>query len=209
MARPVNADAAATRQRILQRALALFATRGRAGSSIRHIASEAGVSLAMVHHYFGNKDGLYEACIDLMYSEFAIEWPRIASGFAEQPDFGTALQEVIEQGMELGWRHRLSMRLLLRSVVTDGGLDDERRRRYQEPVLERLCEALASRLGGAPSDFRLPLQSLTFLVSRYAVSSDDELLFLTQVTELEEAQLAIKRHLFRASVAMLTPHTPA
>jgi len=205
MARPVNADAAATRKRILQQALALFATRGRAGSSIRQIASESGVSLAMVHHYFGNKDGLYEACIDLMYSEFAVEWPRIAAGFAEHSDFSAALQEVIEQGMELGWRHRLSMRLLLRSVVTEGGLDDERRRRYQEPVLDNLCRALSLRCGGEPSDYRLPLQSLTFLVSRYAVSSDDELLFLTQASELEEAKLAIKGHLFQASIAMLRP----
>jgi len=166
MARPVNADAAKTRQRILEQALALFAQQGRAGSSVRRIASEAGVSLAMVHHYFGTKDGLYDACINLMYSEFALEWPRLAARFAEHHDFREALEEVIEQGMEMGWRHRLSMRLLLRTVVTDGGLDEERRRRYQEPVLESLCASLATMLGGEPLDYRLRLQSLTFLVSR-------------------------------------------
>ena len=42
----------------------LFAERGYAGAAIREIASEAGVNGAMIHYYFGNKDGLYFAVIE-------------------------------------------------------------------------------------------------------------------------------------------------
>jgi len=69
MSRPVNADADATRQRMLEAAVQLFAERGLGSTSIRDVAGAAGVSLAMVHHYFGSKDDLYDACIDATYAE--------------------------------------------------------------------------------------------------------------------------------------------
>lgn len=50
------------RDRILAAALAGIATAGVAGTSIRAIAAEAGVSPALVLHHFGSKDGLVAAC---------------------------------------------------------------------------------------------------------------------------------------------------
>jgi AcrR family transcriptional regulator len=52
------------RARILQAAEELFAARGYAGTSIRDITSKAGVNGAMVHYYFGSKEGLYRALIE-------------------------------------------------------------------------------------------------------------------------------------------------
>lgn len=52
-----------TRTRILEAAERLFAQRGFAGTTVRELASHAGVNLAMIHYYFGNKEGLYRALI--------------------------------------------------------------------------------------------------------------------------------------------------
>lgn len=67
MSRPIHADSGATRRRILESAVTRFSGHGLDGASIREIARDADVSLAMVHHYFGSKDELYRTCIDAMY----------------------------------------------------------------------------------------------------------------------------------------------
>ena len=50
-----------TRETILDAAEETFAKSGYAGTSLREIASRAGVNQALVHHYFGSKDGLFKA----------------------------------------------------------------------------------------------------------------------------------------------------
>jgi AcrR family transcriptional regulator len=62
--RPGNQD---TREAILAAAREAFADRGFDGSSIRSIATAAGVDPALVHHYFGTKDQLF---LDTMQAPF-------------------------------------------------------------------------------------------------------------------------------------------
>ena len=54
----------ATRQRILESARGLFAAVGYDQTSIRGVAENASVDPALVMHYFGSKEGLFEAAID-------------------------------------------------------------------------------------------------------------------------------------------------
>ncbi len=49
------------RQRLLEAGLALFAEHGFAGTSTRAIAQAAGVNVAAIRYYFGDKQGLYRA----------------------------------------------------------------------------------------------------------------------------------------------------
>lgn len=51
-------------QRIFLEAEKLFATKGFEGTSVRDIAQEAGVNLAMISYYFGSKEKLLEAIFD-------------------------------------------------------------------------------------------------------------------------------------------------
>jgi len=60
--RPGEGD---TRGAILTAARDEFAAGGFDGATIRGIAARAGVDPALVHHYFGAKDKLFEAAIDL------------------------------------------------------------------------------------------------------------------------------------------------
>jgi AcrR family transcriptional regulator len=58
--RPGSPD---TRATILAEARTLFAANGYAGTSVRAIATAAGVDAALVHHYFGTKDDLFLAAL--------------------------------------------------------------------------------------------------------------------------------------------------
>jgi AcrR family transcriptional regulator len=53
-----------TRAHLITAAKRLFARSGLHGVAVSEIASEAGVSAAMINHHFGGKEGLYRACIE-------------------------------------------------------------------------------------------------------------------------------------------------
>ena len=63
MARPKTDDPQA-RAKILAAAEELFAARGFAGTPVRDIARSAAINPAMIHYYFGNKEGLYREIIE-------------------------------------------------------------------------------------------------------------------------------------------------
>jgi AcrR family transcriptional regulator len=54
-----------TREAILAVARSSFAARGYDATTIRGVAGEAGVDPALVSHYYGAKDGLFAAALDL------------------------------------------------------------------------------------------------------------------------------------------------
>lgn len=60
--RPGSED---TRGAILAAARSSFASQGFHATTIRAVAGSAGVDPALVHHYFGNKEELFAAAIDL------------------------------------------------------------------------------------------------------------------------------------------------
>lgn len=59
--RPRRADGAEARARLVRAALRLFAESGYQGASTRAICEAAGVNLAAIRYYFGDKSGLYRA----------------------------------------------------------------------------------------------------------------------------------------------------
>jgi AcrR family transcriptional regulator len=75
--RPVAPD---TRAAILAAARASFADKGFAGTTIRGIASSAGVDAALVHHYFGTKDDLFVAALELPVDPRIAIAPALADG---------------------------------------------------------------------------------------------------------------------------------
>jgi AcrR family transcriptional regulator len=54
-----------TRGAILAAARESFAHKGFAGTTIRAVAASAGVDAALVHHYFGSKDDLFIAALEI------------------------------------------------------------------------------------------------------------------------------------------------
>ena len=75
--RPGSPD---TRAAILAAARELFAAHGFAGTTIRAVGAQAEVDPAMVHHYFGTKDDLFLAALELQIDPREVMAPVIAGG---------------------------------------------------------------------------------------------------------------------------------
>src|SRR3954463_9475109 len=71
-----------TRSAILAAARTSFARQGFAGTTIRGVASSAGVDAALVHHYFGTKDDLFLAALELPVDPRRVIGPALAGGAA-------------------------------------------------------------------------------------------------------------------------------
>jgi AcrR family transcriptional regulator len=69
-----------TRAAILEAARSGFADKGFAGTTIRGVAAAAGVDAALVHHYFGSKDDLFLAAIELPVDPRQVIGPALAGG---------------------------------------------------------------------------------------------------------------------------------
>lgn len=59
------------KQRLVQVAMQLFAEKGFDGITVRDIASAAGVSVGLINHHFGSKEGLREAVDAHFLTQFA------------------------------------------------------------------------------------------------------------------------------------------
>jgi len=66
--RRTESDAAGTRDRILVAAREEFSERGYEKTSVRGIAKAAGVDAALVHHYFGTKEQVFEASVEVAFA---------------------------------------------------------------------------------------------------------------------------------------------
>ena len=60
---PRRRDAASTRQSLMEAARSRFAADGYAATSVRDIAGDAGVNVALISRYFESKEGLFRACL--------------------------------------------------------------------------------------------------------------------------------------------------
>jgi AcrR family transcriptional regulator len=75
--RPRKRDAQATRARILAAAMDRFARLGYESASLRDIAEEAGVDVALIGRYFGGKEGLFtEALKASIDADKVRQWDR-------------------------------------------------------------------------------------------------------------------------------------
>ncbi len=69
-----------TRTAILAAARELFASSGYGGTSIRAVGAAAGVDASLVHHYFGSKDDLFLAALQLPIDPRAALAPVLEGG---------------------------------------------------------------------------------------------------------------------------------
>lgn len=203
MPRPPNADAAATRRRVLEVAARRFSAHGIGGTSIRDIAVDARVTGATVLHYFGSKDELYDACVESMYEELGSLreelFPLLAAAAA--PAKGTQenaldrnLERIVPAVFRFARAHHAAIRLLLRQVVETGEIGGARRERHLLPFLDQASVLLEAATGTPRRELRLTLQSLVFLIGRYAIADADELAAVAG-TGKEAALRAVEAHL--------------
>jgi AcrR family transcriptional regulator len=69
MAQTRPRDSAATRRRLVGAAREEFTARGIAGARVDRIAAAANANKAQIYHYFGDKDGLFDAVLESCTAE--------------------------------------------------------------------------------------------------------------------------------------------
>ena len=126
-------DADGTRQRLLQAARQRFAQDGYAATTVRDIATDAGVNVALINRYFTSKQGLFEACLDGTVKE-------LDDRDTEASTVDQIVRVMIEQMLDTpAANHPLQLLLLLRS--TGEPEVDEIRRRTLRGFSERMARA--------------------------------------------------------------------
>ncbi|MFE9321322.1 TetR family transcriptional regulator [Nocardia sp. NPDC052278] len=134
----------ATRAAILAAARTRFAAEGFRKATIRAIAADAAIDPSMVMRYFGSKDGLFAAAVDVR-----LDLPDLA---AAEPD---ALGELLVRRFLAIWEDQADDKvlvILLRSSITDEGVSQRFRQIFAEQVLPAVLRfgdpADAQRRGG-------------------------------------------------------------
>ena len=125
--RPGNPD---TRETILDAAREAFAERGYDAASIRAIATRAGVDPALVHHYFGTKEQLFVAVMQLPVNPAEIlkgvaegrrdeAGERLARAFLTVWDSpaGTAAAAVLRSAVNNEWGARMVREFVTRQIL--------------------------------------------------------------------------------------------
>jgi AcrR family transcriptional regulator len=125
--RPGNQD---TREAILSSARKAFSEKGFDGASIRSIATGAGVDPALVHHYFGTKDQLFTATLQLPVDVVAVMTGLAADGldgFGERlvrtilgvwdSPAGSAAAALVRSAVAHEWTARLMREFLMTQIL--------------------------------------------------------------------------------------------
>ncbi|HEY2559544.1 MAG TPA: CerR family C-terminal domain-containing protein [Caldimonas sp.] len=153
VADPVRSDQLGepARARLLVAALRLFAEQGYAKTSIRQIAHAAGVNVAAVSYYFGNKAGLYRS----VFWGGAAPAPKSAgeseSLAVEKPSLGVLFEHILAP-LRSGAQARLWIKLHRREMIEPAGLWQEKVDRGMQPMHAALVAMLCQRLDLAEPD---------------------------------------------------------
>jgi AcrR family transcriptional regulator len=121
--RSVKSDDATTRARIRDAAIVLFGRDGFRETTIRRIATEVGVSAALILHHFGSKDGLRQACDDHVLAEVTKPGETIGSG--NDPRAAATIRVWLSQTDEhRPWLQYISRLLMSGSDIGDRLFDE-------------------------------------------------------------------------------------
>jgi AcrR family transcriptional regulator len=154
-----------TRESILEAARASFADVGYDASTIRRIAAAADVDPSLVIHYFGTKQDLFAASVELPISPVAMIERVFVAGAAE----GTIAENLTKVFFEIWERPESRQSLLgqLRAAFSTG---------QPPPMREFVIDAVVSRIGefvhGPDAELRIELAASHLVgvaVLRYVV----------------------------------------
>jgi AcrR family transcriptional regulator len=155
----------ATRGRILAAARASFEEHGFDNASIRDVARRAKVDPALVHHYFGTKQRLFVAAMELPFDP-TVEVPRLSAGDPERlgERLATFVLDVWEDP-----KIRPSVVGLIRSAASD----PVAARMLRELIVNGPLQAIAAIAGGPDAELRAELagsQLIGLMLARHVLA---------------------------------------
>jgi TetR/AcrR family transcriptional regulator len=135
----------AVRTALLEAARRLFAERGYPAVSLRALAAETGSNAAMIHYYFGNKEGLYLA---VLREALAPTLERLASLVTAGRHDRAALAELLRSHMGLMHQQPWLVPLVTREVLLrEGPLQDA----FADQIAAQLRQGLRALTADTPS----------------------------------------------------------
>jgi AcrR family transcriptional regulator len=153
-----------TRETILDAARRAFAEQGYQHATIRGVAELAGVDPALVHHYFGTKQDLFVAAVQLPVNPVG----QLTALLADQPDqVGRRLVELFLSIWDNA-AERSPLLALIRSAVGD----ERAAAMLREFITEEVLGQIAGRLGSPDARLRATLvgsQLIGLAMARYIV----------------------------------------
>jgi AcrR family transcriptional regulator len=154
-----------TRQAIENAARRNFGELGYERTTIRAIAEEAGVDPALVVHFFGSKQQLFLAVIDLPFAPEEV-LPSILAG--DRDGVGERFARFI-----VGVLEDESARSVVTGMVRAATSEPEAARMLRELISRRVFAAIAASLGAEDAELRATLvgsQVVGLVVARYIVA---------------------------------------
>ncbi|MEM8490799.1 MAG: TetR/AcrR family transcriptional regulator [Pseudomonadota bacterium] len=162
--RPQVHEAAISRDQILDAAINAFAASGFEAMSIRALTRELKVSHGLIHHYFGSKRELWEACVDVYFRSLRDKMIKLAPTPENTKSPAEAAREFIRVSVRLSARYPGCVRILLDEGAQGGERLDYLMSNYLDPVGKvwvRAVEQLDSN-----SDIQAPdARTLFFLIT--------------------------------------------
>lgn len=153
------------RERLLVCATQLFSEQGIAATTMAQIAAAAGVTSAMVHYYFVNRERLLDAVVEERIARsIAYVWGSADSASAADPH--ALVQELVARLFEVTEQLPWLPPLWLREIVNEGGLLRERMlKRLPIEQLQRFIVHIgtAQREGTVNPDLEAPLLFMSIL----------------------------------------------
>lgn len=117
--RPVGGQDLAARERLIDAATSLFGERGIAASTFALIASRAGLTPAMMHYYFRDRDHLLDAvAAERLAPLIASVWSPVEPGMAPETIIRGVVNRMLEGIGKMPWVPSTWMR----EVLNEGGL---------------------------------------------------------------------------------------
>ena len=201
MARPKDADKAATWSRIVSAARGeLFETPGGLPDvSVRQVAAKAALSAGTIQYYFPTKEALLEACLDDYYDTLDLLIRELAGAAA-----GTDPHTFVETAARRLYRFVLSERpqliLRARTNAQRGGLQPERQGEY----FDQLSGSLSQMLGIDAAETRLTFQTMSFVMMQYAMLAEDDVVRIAGEGG-EAGRSALEDHVVRVALRLVFP----
>lgn len=153
-----------TRAAVLAAAKESFGSQGYGATSVRAVARSAGVDPSLVLHFFGSKDGLFEAALQLPFDPAVVVAGLLAGG---KDDLGERVLRTF-LGVWDATPGQGPMLAMLRSAVSHA----EAAHLLRDLLLRVILRPLASGAGSADPDRRAALlasQILGLAVTRYVL----------------------------------------
>lgn len=166
--RPPRTESAGTRERILDAAREEFSARGYEKTTVRGIAKAAGVDSALVHHYFGTKEQVFEAAVEVAFAPALAVRDSLLDGPVEET--GERMTRMI-----IGLWENPATRAPLLAIVRSAVNNETAAAVFRRLVAGQVLRRIAGQLDAPDAELRAELaaaQLVGIAMIRYVIKAE-------------------------------------